>query len=83
MIAANFRKFPEAQMAQMELDLSGTVGTDEVQRASFWSWLMNTGKVLALPGLPRPAWWVAARRAAQKLAKAVKMALLPLNFWKE
>lgn len=83
MIAANFRKHPDAQLVQMELELGGTCGADENQRNAFWMWLLNTGKVLNLPALPRPTWWVAARNAAKELAMAVKKALQPLNFWKE
>lgn len=83
MIATNFRKHPDAQMVQMELELSGTCGADENQRNAFWVWLLNTGKVLHLPTLLRPEWWVAAQNRTKKLAMAVKNALQPLNFWKE
>jgi hypothetical protein len=75
MIAANFRKFPEAQLLQLELELSGVVGASEDQRGVFWSWLMSTGKAISLPSLPRPGWWVAAKRRAFDLAKSVCSAL--------
>ena len=77
MIAANFRKYPDAQLKQLELDLV-VVGAEQVQRDVFWSWLMNTGNVIALPALPKPAWWVALKKKASELAKAVKQALLRL-----
>lgn len=78
MIATNFRKFADALIAQMELDLSGTMGASEEQRAAWWSWLMLTGAPQAAPGAARPSWWVALRRAAAKLSRAVRAACLGL-----
>lgn len=80
MIATNFRKYPDAQLAQLELDLGGVVGADEQQRGAFWSWLMNTGTFIDLPKRPAPAWWAAAKRKAVALAKSVKTALLAFVF---
>lgn len=76
MIAANFRKFADALIAQMELDLSGTVGACEKQRGAWWAWLMKTGETQAAPAAPRPSWWVALRQAAAKLSRAVKAACM-------
>lgn len=78
MIAANYRRYADALIAQMELDLSGTMGADESQRAAWWSWLMTTGTPKTAPAASRPAWWVALRRAAAQLAKAVKAACLSI-----
>ena len=78
MIAANYRRHADALIAQMELDLSGTIGASEEQRAAWWAWLMNTGTPQAIPATTTPAWWVAAKRAAMKIAQAVKTALLSL-----
>lgn len=78
MIAKNFRLYPDAQLAQLELDLAGVVGACEEQRSTWWSWLGAVGRVIELPGLPRPAWWVAAKKRAVALSRAVKAAILSL-----
>lgn len=78
MIAANYRRFADALIAQLELDFSGTVGADEKQRAAWWSWLMNAGIVQPLPARARPVWWVALRKAAAALARAVRAAIEPI-----
>ncbi len=83
MIAANFRKFPDAQLAQLELDLAGVVGASDAQRSAFWAWLMKAAQVLELPALPRPAWWVAAKARALELAKRIKGAIVALVFDQE
>lgn len=75
MIATNYRRFADALIAQLELDFSGTVGAGEKQRSAWWSWLMNAGIPQALPARGSPAWWVALRRAAAALAKAVKASI--------
>ncbi len=76
MIAANIRKHEDAMIRQLELDFSGVVGADKPQREAFWSWLMNTGKVVAKTVAPRPAWYAAMKARALKLAKAVKAACM-------
>lgn len=78
-IAANFRKFPEAQVRQMELDLSGVVGASDEQRGCFWAWLMDSCKVKTLPKFPVPQWVKVAKQKAAALARAVKAAVL--DFW--
>lgn len=75
MIAANYRRYADALIAQLELDFSGTVGADEQQRAAWWCWLMNAGIVQPLAAAARPAWWVALRRSAAALAQAVRAAI--------
>lgn len=77
-VAANFRKFPEAQMRQMELDLSGVVGASDEQRGCFWTWLMDSCKVKVLPVFPVPQWVKVAKRKAAALARAVKAAILEI-----
>lgn len=79
MIAANLRKYPDAMLSQLELDLAGTSGASEPQRAAFWTWLMNTGKVIKRR-IVVPAWWKEAKARAVKLAKTVKAACLALMF---
>lgn len=76
MIAANFRKFADALIAQMELDFSGV--QDAATRAAWWSWLMDAGKPQPLERPTAPAWWRALRRAAKALARTVKAAIFQL-----
>ncbi len=83
MIAANFRKYPDAQLVQLELDLAGVVGATAAQRSAFWAWLMQSATVLKLPTLPRPGWWVKAKARALALARQVKGAIVGLVFDKE
>lgn len=80
-IASNFRKFPEAQLLQMELDLSGVVGASDEQRGCFWDWLMDSCKVKTLPKFPVPDWVRVAKRKTASLALAVKAAVL--DFWRK
>lgn len=74
-IASNFRKYPEAQVRQLELDLSGVVDVSDVQHECFWAWLMNSCKVIVLPKLKLPEWVKAARRKARALAMSVKSSI--------
>lgn len=74
MIASNYRRHADALIAQMELDLSGRVDADAQSRAAWWSWLMEAGTPQATPKAVAPRWWATARRAAARLAKAVKTA---------
>ncbi len=75
MIAANFRKYPEAQLLQLELDLAGVVGACRTQRDAAHKWLMNAITVITLPKPNTPAWFAAFRRRATSLAKKVREAL--------
>jgi hypothetical protein len=77
MIAANLRKHPDAMLRQLELDLAGTIGATETQRAAFWTWLMNTAKVIKRR-VVIPAWWKETKARAVKLAKAIQAACLHL-----
>lgn len=72
MIATNYRRFADALIAQMELDLSGSA--DDASRAAWWDWLMQAGTPQATPKRVLPRWLALARRSAKKLAKAVKLA---------
>lgn len=76
-IAANFRKHADALIRQLELDFSGI--NEARSRAAWWAWLMSAGQVqpLARPGIP--AWFAAARKRAQALAKTVKNSCMHLE----
>lgn len=76
MIAMNFRKYADALIAQLELDLSGV--QDSATRAAWWSWLMESGKTQPIERPEPPAWWRALRAAATKLARRIKTAMLQL-----
>lgn len=76
MIAMNYRKFADALIAQLELDLSGV--QDAATRSAWWSWLMNAGKPQPVERPAAPAWWTAIRAACTALARRVKAAILAL-----
>lgn len=76
MIAMNFRKYADALIRQMELDLSGE--QDAATRAAWWAWMMEAGRPQPLQRPTSPAWWLALRAASQTLARAVKAAILQL-----
>ncbi len=78
MIASNYRKHVDALVRQMELDLSGVVTERGEQRAAAWDWLMHNGKTQTLKKPAVPNWFKSIKAAAQRLAKAIKDALLPL-----
>lgn len=74
MIAKNLTKYEDAMIRQLELELGGVEGAEKPQRDAWWTWLMNTGRVI-VNKVTAPAWWTAMKRRAQALAKAVKAAL--------
>jgi hypothetical protein len=76
MIAANYRKYADALIRQLELDLSGA--QDAATRAAWWTWLMEAGKPQPAQRPEAPAWWVALRGACSRLARAVKAACMGL-----
>lgn len=78
MIATNYRKHAEAMTAQMELDLSGTVGADAKQRAAWWAWIMKAGEALPKPLATVPSWFNQAAARARNLSKLVKAACMSL-----
>lgn len=61
---------------QLELDLV-VEGGEKPQNDAWWSWLMNTGRVIARKFVA-PAWWTAMKRRALALAKAVKTACIAI-----
>lgn len=80
MIASNFRKFPEALFAQMELRLE--------EAAQYFQDLTPTLRAIWTRLLARreprkeptpPAWWTEAKNRAKALAVSVKAACLPLE----
>lgn len=78
MIATNYRRYADALIAQMELDLSNGVDADASTRAAWWAWLMQAGKPQAAAKPISPRWWSLLRRAAARLAKAVKTACMTI-----
>lgn len=67
--------YPDAMLLQIELDLAGVVGAEKRQRDAWWTWPMNTGRVIEHK-VTAPAWWAAMKRRALALAKAVKAACM-------
>lgn len=78
MIAANFLKYPEAQLAQRELDLAGVQGATQEQRQAWWQWLMQAGAHRAPLRPAIPGWLRALNTRARALANSVRAALLRL-----
>lgn len=78
MIANNYRKHAEAMTAQMELDLSGTLGANAQQRGAWWTWLMKAGEALKKPLATVPHWFSQATARARNLSKMVKAACMSL-----
>ena len=80
MIANNFRKFPEAQLLQLELMLADeATAADEIARGrtgTYFAWLMNCGKVIELAKAVTPSWFAAMTRRAKLWANAVRAALM-------
>lgn len=76
MIAKNLTKYEDAMIRQLELDLV-VEGAGEQQRSAWWSWLLNTGRVIVRK-VVAPTWWTAMKRRAQALEKAVKAALMTI-----
>ncbi|WP_137894038.1 hypothetical protein [Ramlibacter sp. 2FC] len=76
MIAANLRKHPDAMIRQLELDLV-VEGAEKPQHDAWWTWLMNTGRVI-VNKVTAPAWWTAMKRRALALEKAVKAACMAI-----
>ena len=76
MIAMNYRKFADALIAQLELDLSGI--QDAATRSAWWTWLMESGKPQPVERPAAPAWWRAMRSACTALARRVKDAILDM-----
>lgn len=75
-IAANFRKYADALIRQLELDFSGI--DDASSRAAWWSWLMNAGKAQPLARPAVPAWAAAVTKRARAMALRVKDACMSL-----
>lgn len=87
MIAKNYRQFPDALIAQRELELvfavGETVSEDELvlMKAAFnaaGTWLKSYAMKVKAAAAKIPAWWAAMRRRAKALAKSVKEAIDPL-----
>lgn len=87
MIARNYRKFPDALIAQSELELVFAVGevVSEVElavmRASFaaaGAWIRQYAAAVAAVAANIPAWWAAMRQRAKALSRAVKAAISSL-----
>ena len=76
MIAMNFRKYADALIAQLELDLSGV--QDTATRSAWWNWLMEAGKPQPVERPAVPAWWKTMRAASTALARHVKEAIFQL-----
>lgn len=79
MIAANFRRFPEALLAQLELRLDAAAQyfqdlTPTLQ--GIWGRLLRQRKPAARPAAP--AWFLAVIEARKALAAAVRAACLPI-----
>lgn len=83
MLASNYRKFPDALIAQRELELVFPVcpvvseAALETIRATFnagGEWIRSYAKQITLT-VPIPAWFQAMRKRAIALAKAVKAAI--------
>lgn len=94
MIAANYRKFPEALMYQLELALADVCTTFEwlrVNRPLAWAcWFrtMATAKDTDRGRMAVPEWVTVAKRKAAALARKVKaacmalvLAALPIKEW--
>ncbi len=77
MIAANYRRFADALIRQIEMDFSDAAAS-EAQRAAWWQWLMTAGIPQAVRAIAIPAWLGALRRRAHQLALAIKHALVNL-----
>ncbi|AOS79770.1 hypothetical protein Q5W_12750 [Hydrogenophaga sp. PBC] len=86
MIAANFRKFPEAMALQLVLIFGRctwhtarpTTRLGRAQRAERSRLVKETPQVVRWVPKTVPVWWRLAQKAARALAKAVKAAMLPL-----
>lgn len=78
MIAKNFYRYPEAQLAQMELDLAGVLEASPEQRHAWWTWLLRTCAITRPSRPVAPKWLVAMKRRARTLANSVRAALLRL-----
>lgn len=87
MIAKNYRQFPDALIAQRELELVFAVGETvsegeiELMKATFnaaGAWLKSYAMTVKATAAKIPAWWAAMRRRAKALAKSVKEAIGPL-----
>ena len=80
MIATNFRKYTEAQNAQMELDLVGTIGASEKQRECNWQWMMTISTVIKATVKAAPEWFKEQAERAKALAREIKAAYMALAF---
>ena len=88
MIAANFRKYPEAMALQMGLPFRALVGAlprpttriGRAIRAARATAFKAAGMVRYPEPAPRPAWAIAAGRMVRQLVKMVRMAQISLDF---
>jgi hypothetical protein len=79
MIAANFRKFPTALLAQLELRLDDTAQYFQdlsEQMRLIWRRLLERRTQPARPADPQ--WFTEAKNRARALAQTVRAACMPL-----
>lgn len=90
MIAANFRKFPEAMALQLVLAFGRckwhtsrpTTRVGRAQRAEQARLVKATAQIVRWIKVPTPAWWKQAQREAKALARTIKANLTQL-VWDE
>lgn len=86
MIAANFRRFPEAMALQLVLVFGRctwhtsrpTTRVGRALRAERTRMAQARPQIVRWVKIKAPAWWKAQKRAARALAASVKGAMLPL-----
>lgn len=78
MIAANYRRYADALIRQIELDLAPAAEAAKQTRDAWWTWLLQSGITQPAPAKPMPAWLKAMRASAKRIAAAIKAALLTL-----
>lgn len=86
MLASNYRKFPDALIAQRELELVFAISdlVSELEMvliektfSTGGAWLRHYAKKFTSI-VKIPAWWAAMRKKALALARAVKAAIFPM-----